>query len=305
MQMVTQDRFGGPEVLRLEMRPDPKAGSGEVLVRVAAAGVNPVDVAVRSGAIKLLGEPPFILGWDVAGVVEAVGADVTDFAIGDRVFGMPRFPAEASAYATHVIAPSGELAQSPAHLSDAEAGALPLAGLTAWQALVRHGELEAGQRVLIHGGAGGVGHLAVQIAVAQGAEVTATASSAKLDVVRRLGAARVLDYATDPLGGNYDLVLDAQANVQAMTSVAATRDGGRVICLLTPPDEAVAAAKARGIRCGFIAVTPDRDGLGKLSALVARGAMRVIVAQRFTLAQAAAAHEFLATRPVGKVVLEP
>jgi NADPH:quinone reductase-like Zn-dependent oxidoreductase len=305
MQVMTQDRFGGPEVLRMETRPDPVPGNGEVRVRVTAAGVNPVDVAVRSGGLKLLGEPPFVLGWDVAGVVDAIGPAVTRFAVGDRVFGMPRIPAEAAAYATHVIAPANELAMIPVGMTDAAAGALPLAGLTAWQVLVRHGQLQAGQRVLIHGGAGGVGHLAVQIAVALGADVTATASAGKLDVVRGLGAARVLDYATEPLGGGYDLVLDPQADVQAEKSVEAARDGGRVICLLTPSEAALAAAQARGIHCAFIMVTPDADGLASLSGLVTRGMLAVHVARRFHLADAGAAHDFLATRPVGKIVLEP
>ncbi len=305
MQVMTQDRFGGPEVLRMETRPDPIPGPGEVRLRVAAAGINPVDVAVRSGGFKLLGEPPFILGWDVAGVVDAVGPGVTTFAPGDRAFGLARFPAEAAGYATHVIAPAGELAAIPAGLSDLEAGALPLAGLTAWQALVAHGNLQAGQRVLIHGGAGGVGHLAVQIAVALGADVTATASAGKLDIVRGFGAARVLDYAKDPLGSGYDLVLDPQADVQAMASVAATRDGGRVICLLTPPDAAVAAAVARDIRCQFVLVTPDAAGLAALAGLASKGALRVMVARSFALADAGAAQDYLATRPAGKVVLAP
>jgi NADPH:quinone reductase-like Zn-dependent oxidoreductase len=305
MQVMTQDRFGGAEVLRMETRADPVPGPGEVRVRMAAAGVNPADVAVRTGALKLFGEPPFVLGWDVAGVVDALGPGVTGFAIGDRVFGMLRLPAEAGAYATHVIAPASELVQIPAGLGDIEAGALPLAGLTALQALVRHGQLRAGQRVLIHGGAGGVGHLAVQIAVALGAEVTATASVGKLDVVRRLGPARVLNYATDPIGSGYDLVIDPQANVQAMASVAATRDGGRVVCLLTPPETAVAAAKARGIDCSFFMVAPDAAGLAELLRLFSDGALKVLVARQFPLAEAGLAHDFLATRPVGKIVLQP
>ncbi|MGL4321562.1 MAG: zinc-binding dehydrogenase, partial [Paracoccaceae bacterium] len=176
---------------------------------------------------------------------------------------------------------------------------------TAWQALVQHGGVKAGQRVLIHGGAGGVGHLAVQIAVALGAEVTATASAGKLDFVRGLGAVQVLDYATDPLGDGYDLVLDPQADVQALASVAATQNGGRVICLLTPSEAALAAAKVRNITCQFMLVTPDVDGLTALADLAARGALKVHVAQRFALADAGAAHAFLATLPIGKVVLVP
>jgi NADPH:quinone reductase-like Zn-dependent oxidoreductase len=305
MQVIVQDSVGGPEVMHLAERPDPVAGPGEVLVQVAAAGVNPVDVMVRDGAFPLLGPAPFTVGWDIAGRVQAVGAGVTAFAVGDRVFGMPRFPGQAAAYASHVLAPASEIALTPANMTDDEAGAVPLAGLTAWQGLVRHGLLQAGQRVLIHGGAGGVGHLAVQIAVALGAEVTATASKGKLAVVKGFGAARVLDYATEALGTGYDLVLDAQAGAQAEASVAATRDGGRVVCLLAPSDAALAQAGARGIACVRMMVEPDGDGLRALAALAAKGALRVLVAQRFALADAGAAQEFLATRPVGKIVLRP
>jgi NADPH:quinone reductase-like Zn-dependent oxidoreductase len=299
MQMMMQDRLGGPEVLRMVTRPDPVPGPGEVRLRVTAAGVNPVDVAVRSGGFPLLGVPPFTLGWDAAGVVDAVGDDVTRFAIGDRAFGLLRFPAEAGAYATHVIARVADLATVPDGMSDAEAGALPMAGLTAWQALARLGQVRPGERVLIHGGAGGVGHLAVQIAVALGAEVTATASAGKLDFVRRLGAGRVLDYTSEAVGDGFDLVLDPQADVQAVASVAATRDGGRVICLLSPQEAAVTEATKRGIACTFMLVTPDAEGL------VALGHLKVQIARRFPLAEAGAAQAFLATRPIGKIVLEP
>ena len=155
-------------------RPEP--GPTEVLVRTGAAGVNPVDWKTRAGG-GMLGSPPFTVGWDVAGVVEEVGLGVTRFAVGDRVFGMPRFPREAAAYAEYVTSPSRQLARTPASLSDVEAAALPLAALTAWQALVDTAGVQQGQRVLIHASAGGVGHLAVQIAKARGAHVIATAGS--------------------------------------------------------------------------------------------------------------------------------
>jgi NADPH:quinone reductase-like Zn-dependent oxidoreductase len=305
MQIIVQDKVGGPEVMRLVTRADPVAGPGEMLVQVAAAGVNPVDAAVRAGDFPLLGAAPFTVGWDVAGRVLAVGAGVADFAPGDRVFGMPRFPAQAAAYASHVAAPADEMARIPDGMTDAEAGALPLAGLTAWQGLVTHGQIKAGQRVLIHAGAGGVGHLAVQIAVALGADVTATASAGKTGIVRGLGAARVLDYAKEPVGAGYDLVLDAQAGAQAERSVAATKDAGRVVCLLPPSEAALAQAAARGIACIRMIVAPDAAGLQALADLSARGALRVIVARRFALRDAGAAQDYLDTRPVGKVVLEP
>ncbi|MGO4840984.1 alcohol dehydrogenase catalytic domain-containing protein, partial [Rhizobiaceae sp. 2RAB30] len=137
-------------MLEFVERPDPEPKHGEVLVRVAAAGVNPVDVAVRAGFYPLLGEPPFILGWDISGRVEALGPDVSGFSVGDEVFGMPRFPAEAAAYAEKVAAPAGELAPKPNALDHIHAAALPLAGLTAWQGLVKAGRLQSGQRILVH-----------------------------------------------------------------------------------------------------------------------------------------------------------
>ncbi|TIW22506.1 MAG: NADP-dependent oxidoreductase, partial [Mesorhizobium sp.] len=174
MRAVIRTSVGGPEVLFVAEQPDPAPRPGEVLVRIKAAGINPVDGAVRGGFYPLLGEPPFTLGWDISGTIAALGAGVTEFKVGDDVFGMPQFPKKAGAYAELATAPVGEIAAKPAAIDHAHAAALPLAGLTAWQGLVRHGGLQTGQRVLIHAGAGGVGHLAVQIAKARGAYVIST-----------------------------------------------------------------------------------------------------------------------------------
>src|SRR4051794_23953100 len=170
---------GGPEVLEPGEVARREPAPTEVLVRVAAAGINPVDWKVREEPWlpDLMGEPPLILGWDITGTVEAVGYGVTRFAPGDRVFGMPWFPRLARAYAEYVTAPSRQLARTPDALDDEPAGGLPLAGLTAWQALVDTAGVGAGDRVLIHAAAGGVGHLAVQIGKARGAHVIGTARS--------------------------------------------------------------------------------------------------------------------------------
>lgn len=306
MKHITQFTTGGPEVLTLAEAPDPAPGPGQLLVRIAAAGINPVDAYVRSGGYKLLGEPPFTIGWDIAGTVEAIGPGTTGFAPGDRVFGMPGFPGNAAAYAEKTVAAAAELARTPAALTDAEAGALPLAGLTAWQALVSHGKLKAGEKVLIPSGAGGVGHLAVQIAKALGAHVTATASAGKLDIVRSLGADRVLDYRKDDLAipGGYDLVLDPQADTEAEKSVALARDGGRLVALLNPSEAAKAAAEAKRVTLTRMSVRPDAAGLRALADLAAQGKLKVLVAKAFPLAEAGAAQTFLAeARPAGKVVL--
>lgn len=306
MRAIVQNTVGGPEVLELADRPTPRPKAGEVLIRVRAAGVNPVDAAVRGGYYPLLGEPPFVLGWDVSGIVEAVGPGADGFAVGDEVFGMPRFPAEAAAYAELTAAPAAEIARKPAELNHEDAAALPLAGLTAWQGLVSVGGLEAGDRVLIHAAAGGVGHLAVQIAKALGAHVIATASTGKVDFVRSLGADEVIDYTTDDFvekAGAVDLVLDPLAGAHAERSLRALKAGGTLIALLDPSKEAVAEARARNIRLERISVRPDRKGLDELARLAGQGRLKVHVAKSLPLEEAAAAHDFLATKPKGKVVL--
>lgn len=249
-----------------------------------AAGVNPVDAAVRAGAFPLLGEPPFTVGWDVAGDVTAIGPGVTDFAVGDAVFGMPRFPAEAAAYAEILVAPAAEIAAMPAALDFEAAGALPLAGLTAWLALVDTADVTAGQRVLIHAGAGGVGHLAVQIAKARGAHVTATASAGKLDMVRALGADEVIDYRAEDVtrrGPAFDMVLDPIGGDHAERSVAVLKPGGALVCLLDPSAAAKAAADRAGVTLSRIIVRPDAAGLRGLAALAEAGQLAVHVARVF------------------------
>lgn len=162
MRAVRQAEYGDPDVLKLVEVPDPVGIPTEVVVRVKAAGINPVEEFIRDGRFPLLGSPPFILGWDISGVVESVVPGVTRFSVGDEVFGMPFFPRAANCYAELVAAPSRQLARKPANISHEQAGALPLAGLTAWQSLVDTAQIKAGDRVLVHAAGGGVGHLAVR-----------------------------------------------------------------------------------------------------------------------------------------------
>jgi NADPH:quinone reductase-like Zn-dependent oxidoreductase len=306
MRAVTQNSVGGPDVLVIANQPAPTPKAGEVLVRVKAAGINPVDGAVRAGYYPLLGEPPFILGWDISGTVEALGAGVSGFAVGDEVFGMPRFPQQAAAYAELAAVPADEIALKPKGADHTQAGALPLAGLTAWQGLVRHGGLKPGQRVLIHAAAGGVGHLAVQIAKARGAYVIATASPQKLDFARSLGADEVLDYTKGDFADkarDIDLVLETVGGDHAEHSLKVLRDGGVLVSLLNVSDATKAQAKARGIRVERMSVVPDREGLVELGKLIDAKKLAVHVAKSFPLEQAGAAHAFLATKPIGKVAL--
>lgn len=305
MKIVIQSALGAPSVLSLTDAPLPDPGPGEVRIRVAAAGVNPVDAAVRAGAFPLLGDPPFTLGWDAAGIVDAVGPGVVDVMPGDAVTGLLRFPDEARAYAEAVTAPADQLIPWPVGLSAAEAGALPLAGLTAWQALHRAG-IAAGQRVLIHGGTGGVGHLAVQVAAALGAVVHATASADRLDAARGYGAARAIDYATEEFRthGPYDLILDTRGGDHVLRSMDALAPGGTVVSLLPLPDGAADRARAEGVRALDVMVAPDAVGLAALADLIAGGHLAVTVAETFPLGDAARAHDRLAAAGfAGKLAL--
>jgi len=306
MRAVRQSALGGPEVLELADVPRPEPGPTEVLVRVAAAGVNPVDWKVRQRG-GFLGEPPFTVGWDVAGVVESVGIGVTRFAPGDRVFGMPRFPGAANAYAEYVTSPSRQLARTPDVLTDVEAAALPLAGLTAWQALVETADVSAGTRVLILAAAGGVGHLAVQIAKARGAHVIGTASGAKHGFVTSLGADEVVDYTTDDVADrarDVDVLLDTIGAETGAGALRALRDGGLCVTLAGASLGSLAEAGGDRVRVVGLLVEPDRAGLEALASLAGEGALRPHVAQTFPLGDAARAHALSESGHVqGKLVL--
>lgn len=309
MRAVSQDRAGDPDVLKVVKTRRPEPGRGEVLVRVQAAGVNPADWKTRARGMFGTGEtPPFTLGFDVAGVVESVGPGVTIFQPGDEVFGMPRFPHPAGAYAEYVTAPARHFAPRPPGLDAIQAGALPLAALTAWQALVDTARIEAGQRVLIHAAAGGVGHLAVQIAKARGAYVIATASAAKHDVLRTLGADELIDYRTQDVADtvhDVDVALDSIGGPTWTRSLRTLRPGG-ILVSLVPPDDTfpVRQAEEAGVRAVFMLVEPDQQGLREISALVEDGRLRVIVDTVLPLEQAAQAHTLGETgRTTGKIVL--
>ncbi|RKN41909.1 NADP-dependent oxidoreductase [Streptomyces hoynatensis] len=313
MPVVTQDRFGGPEVLRLTEAERPRPLPTEVLVRVEAAGVNPVDAKTRAGQgmAAVLGEPPFTVGWDVSGVVEEVGHGVTTLAPGDEVLGMPRFPHEAGAYAGYVTGPSRHFVRKPPEIGHVAAAALPLAALTAWQILVDTAGVEAGRRVLVHAAAGGVGHLAVQIAKARGAHVTGTARAGKHAFLRRCGVDEAVDYTAGPFEeavGDLDLVVDLVGSPgNQRRSLDVLRPGGLLVAVPGGLDpEAAALAAERGLRATGFLVEPDRAGLAALGRLVSEGRLSVEVAATLPLAEAAEAHRMIETgRTTGKVVLLP
>jgi NADPH:quinone reductase-like Zn-dependent oxidoreductase len=284
-----------------------------VLIRIAASGINPVDYKTRryGGNPRAVGEPPFILGWDVAGMVEETSRSLTRFAVGDRVFGMPRFPRLAGAYAEYVTSPARQLARTPDALTDEQAAGLPLAGLTAWQALVDLAGVGDGDRILIHAAAGGVGHLAVQIAKARGAYVFGTARAAKHDFLRELGVDEPIDYTTTPWEqtlSDLDLVLDPiGTDDYGLRSLETLREDGLLIVVPGGVSEAVAAAaREQSKRASGIQVEPDYCGLEALAALAEEGKLSVAIDETFPLAQASEAHQRLEDgRTQGKIVLLP
>jgi NADPH:quinone reductase-like Zn-dependent oxidoreductase len=306
MRAMSQDVLGGPEVLRLVETDRPEPGLSEILVRVHAAGLNPADWKQRAHRV-FLGPPPFVLGWDVSGVVEATGFGVTLFKPGDEVFGMLPFPRGAGAHAEYATGPARAFVAKPAGLSHVQAGALPLAALTAWQALADTARLSAGQRVLVHAAAGGVGHLAVQIAKARGAHVIGTASAPHHGLIRDLGADEVIDYRDTDFAAavtGADVVLDTVGGDYPARSLRTLRDGGVLVSLLPFAAEVAAQAAARGIRAEVLLVEADQGGMMAIAGLAAQGRLRPVIAGTFALADAAKAHELGDTGHVaGKLVL--
>ncbi len=307
MRAISQDTAGGPEVLNMVEVDKPVPGPTEVLVRVKAAGVNPTDWKSRASGSVWGTPPPFVLGFDVSGVVEAVGFGVTLHKPGDEVFGMLRYPVSHGAYAEYVTAPSRHFVRKPARIDHTQAAAIPLAALTAWQALVDVAELRSGQRVLVHAAAGGVGHFAVQIAKARGAYVIGTASAAKHDLLRALGADELVDYREQDFAEvvrDVDVVLEAIGGYYGTRSLRTLRKGGTIVSFLGLSEELATQAAELGIRAAALLVEPDHAAMRALAALVEAGKLRAEIAAAVPLAEAAKAHELGETnRTSGKIVL--
>jgi NADPH:quinone reductase-like Zn-dependent oxidoreductase len=333
MRAVVALAPGDPDVLRVREVPRPEPSAGEVLIRVAAAGVNPVDAKTRSGAgaTKFLDELrpasatlgaalarddadapvptgdgfPWIPGWDVAGTVEAVGFGVSRFAVGDRVCGLVGFPRAAGTYAEYVVAHVSQLSRSPRSLTDVEAAALPLAGLTAWQAMADAGDLETNRRVVITAASGGVGHVAVQVAVDLGAHVIAVTSTDSVDFVRGLGAAEVIDRTqgdwTERIDAPVDLVFDVAGHDLRAAAYATVAPGGRFIGL---PSGTTGDPAPDSILTPRVFVAPDGLELQLLTGTIERGMMRPHVSQTFPLERADEAHRQIESGSTrGKIVL--
>lgn len=307
MRAISQDVLGGPEVLKEVQVERPAPRPNEVLVRVRAAGVNPTDWRHRATG-GFLGEPPFVLGWDVSGEVAETGIGVAAFQPGDEVFGMVPYPFGHGSHAEYVTVPARALVHKPASADHVQAGALPLVSLTAWQALTEHAGLKPGQRVLIHAAAGGVGHVAVQIAKALGAYVIGTASAQKHDFLREIGVDEAIDYRSVDVTEavrDVDVVLDTLGGETSVRSLRVLRPGGVVVSILPVGDQDFYdEAERLGVRAVRMLVDADRSGMRAVADLVEQGRLRATIAGTFPLADAAKAHELGDTgRTTGKLVL--
>ncbi|MCD5348297.1 NADP-dependent oxidoreductase [Agromyces sp. S2-1-8] len=313
MHALVIDRTGGPDEFHLAEVPRPLRVSDEVLVRVVAASLNPIDVKTRAGrgtAAAITGFP-VVLGHDFAGIVEQVPYAAHPLQPGDRVYGMGRVPRTGGSFAELISVSSMSVARMPASLDFAHAAAVPLAALTAWGAVVDTARVHDGQRMLVHAGAGGVGHFAVQFAAYFGANVTATASARNAEFVRDLGARRVVDYTTErfeEVARDQDVVIDLIGNVKDDTGVRsldALRPGGLVVNVPTSSWPTMREdAEARGLRATGYSVSPDARTLAVITRLIDDGAVRVHVDRELPLADGAEASRLVEAGHVrGKIVL--
>ncbi len=305
MKAVRVHQFGGIDALRYEEVPLPSPGPGEVLVRVAAAGVGPWDAWVREGRSALPQQLPLIPGSDLAGVVEAVGTGVAGFGRGAAVFGVTnaRFT---GAYAEFAVADAAMIAEKPVGLDDFAAASVPVVASTAWQMVHNHSRVAPGQHVLVLGGAGNVGAFAVQLCHRGGAYVVASSRPAGFEYLRSIGADEVDDAEAGKLtvrNGAFDAVIDTVGGTAQQQSFALLRSGGVLVSAVAPPDQAEAAR--RGVRAVFFLVSVTTPLLRQIAALIETGSLRPRVGEVLPLSQARLAHEMLAGRPhhPGKIVL--
>ncbi len=312
MKAIILEKAGGVENLIQKDVEQPLPNENEVLVKVKAISINPVDFKVRSieeVLTMIYGEErPAILGWDIAGTVISVGDKVTQFKNGDNVFGMVNFPGRGNAYAEFVAAPENHLAKMPENVSFEEAAATTLAALTALQVL--QGRVKKDDRVLIHAGSGGVGHFAIQIAKHLGAYVVTTSSSKNRDFVLSLGADEHIDYrnqAFEEIVSDIDFVLDTFNGDILLKSVKVVKDGGSIISIPTPEfsDDVIKLAKERNVNVSFLLVTSNGKYMNTLKEFLANGAIKPHVSKTFPFSEMGKAHtEVESGRTIGKVVVK-
>lgn len=306
MKAVRIHRFGGPEVLQIEELPVPRPAADEMLVRVHAASINPVDYKTREGHYPAVREDrlPMTLGRDISGVVEVVGSSVQGIRAGDAVYAL--LGNDRGAFAEYVAVKQGEAARKPRRLGHAEAASVPLAALTAWQGLIDHGGLKAGQRVLIHGGGGGVGHFAVQFAKAHGATVVTTVAAEDLDFARALGADRAIDYKAErfeEVARDIDLVFDLISGDTQARSWGVLKPGGILVSTLGQPSRQEAAR--HHVRAAGYMAHPSADQLAEIARLIDEGRVRPVVETTYPLSRATEAERRQQESHVhGKIVLQ-
>jgi NADPH:quinone reductase-like Zn-dependent oxidoreductase len=292
MKAIRIHNYGGSEVLKYEEAPRPEPGEGEVLIRVHATSVNPIDWKVREGHMKEFWPHkfPLILGWDLSGVVEELGRGVCRFKIGDEVYSVPD-PTRNGAYADYIVVRESELALKPNSLDHIRAAAVPLAALTAWQSFDT-AHLQPGQRVLIHAGSGGVGHFAVQLAKWKGAYVFATASTKNQDLLRKLGVDEPIDYTQqrfEDIARKIDVVLDTLGGETQERSWSVLKKGGVLVSLVQPPSEE--KAKELGVRAAIIGAQPNGAQLAEIAKIIDSGKLAPVIDRILPLSEARRAHE--------------
>ena len=307
MQAIQIQEFGDPQVLQVKEISIPAPGPGELLVRVHAAAVNPVDTSIRAGrAGGLSGASlPYVPGFDVSGTVTAIGSDVVNFKVDDEVFAMVDLR-RGGAYAEYAIVLENEAALKPTRVNHAEAAAIPLVALTAWQALFEVAKLQKGQTILIHAGAGGVGSIAVQLAKWRGAHIIATASDYNHNFLRELGVDVPVDYRTqnfEDFASDVDVVLDPIGGDTQVRSLQILKEGGILVSIVGLTSEG--RNPSRNVRATSILVRPNSVQLSEIGELIQNGIINPIVSYRFPLEQAPLAHEQSQTRRTrGKIVIE-
>jgi NADPH:quinone reductase-like Zn-dependent oxidoreductase len=311
MKAVILKEAGGPENLIIQDIAIPVPKKDEVLVKVKAISINPVDIKTRKGLSlynELKNDPPVILGWDIAGEVVQAGEDVTSLEEGDEVFGMINFPGHGKAYAEYVTAPANHLAEKPDLISTQEAAAGTLAALTAWQVLLDEAKLQAGEKIVVHAAAGGVGHFAVQIAKYLGAYVIGTASEANYDFVKELGADDFVDYTKEKfeeIVKDADVVFDTVGGDYSLRSLSVLKEGGRLIAIAGGiTDEVLKIAATKKIKAWRHLVHSNGDDMEQIAELMEAGTIKAYIFKEYPLEQIQDAHRQIETgKTRGKIVV--
>lgn len=313
MKAIILNEAGSVDNLQFVDIVKPTIKDNEVLVKTISLSVNPVDYKVRSneGALNwILGaDRPAIIGWDLSGTIVEVGDAVTDFKIGDAVFGMANFPGKGNAYAEFVAVPSTHLTLKPANISHQEAASATLAALTAWQTLVERGNVKKGDKVLIHAASGGVGHYATQIAKHFGAYVIGTSSAKNKEFVLQNGADKHIDYATEnfqDIVSDVDFVLDTIGGDTILKSLDITKQGGTIVSIANSniSNEELEKAKSKDVNLSFLLVQSSGENMLQLSQLMEKGILKSHVSKTFSFDEMGEAHLYLEKgRTVGKIVV--